>query len=858
MSALRRRLVPTLLLALSACPAVAAGSPRADVHGDPLPPGARGRLGTTRLWHGPAVTRLVFAPDGRTFFSAADDAVVCQWDAATGKLVRTFAHPKNVLGVALSPDGKLMATSAADNAVRLWLVATAQELQKWPREERCEALAFAPDGKTLGLSLRDKENGFVCLWDVTRGQEVRLLPLDAPSREDGDHIVVMWGNGRIQRGNPDEMGVAFSADGRHLAAVFRGQAQLRDLATGKKVRRYHATEGPRSLRSLAFAPDGQSLVAASDNGFVHRWEVASVEALPPLRGPNGKDFAAAAFSADGKVYAAVTRDGDLRAWQPATGKLLHESHTDKQEYRAVAVSPDGKALAYGGADGVIRVWDLGAGKERVLAGPRPEFLALTFTRDGSALVSASLSGARRWDAVTGRQTAQAEFGAADAADLGLAAGGQVLALTHADGKVTLHDPATGLVLRALEGARGKDGRVLFSPDGRTLALTGPDEGRTICLYDVGTGREVRSFTGRSDPGEPLAFAPDGRTLVSGDVRPAVWELATGRLRRRLGPAPEEPRDEAYDNLLRLVRNADRSPPARAEAALAVSPDGKRLAAGQGLSVALIHLGTGQVIGRCEGHTGVVGAAAFSPDGKLLATGAGDRTVRLWDAATGKEIGPLTGHRAAVLRVVFSPDGRTLASAGEDHTALLWDVAEAIEVARTRRAGEADARALEEWWAELANEDAAAAGKAIQGFVTRSEVAVSFLKGRLAPAAPVEPAVLARLIADLDGGEFEARERAYKELEKLGDRAEAALRQALADQPSAELRRRGSQLLDGIERRHLTAEQLRALRALEALEQIGTPAAREVLEGLARGAADDRQTREAKAALERLANAGGTP
>src|SRR6516162_3318062 len=131
MSALRRRLVPTLLLALFACPAVAAGSPRADVHGDPLPPGARGRLGTTRLWHGPAVTRLVFAPDGRTFFSAADDAVVCQWDAATGKLVRTFAHPKNVLGVALSPDGKLMATSAADNAVRLWLVATAQELQKW-------------------------------------------------------------------------------------------------------------------------------------------------------------------------------------------------------------------------------------------------------------------------------------------------------------------------------------------------------------------------------------------------------------------------------------------------------------------------------------------------------------------------------------------------------------------------------------------------------------------------------------------------------------------------------------------------------------------------------------------------------
>jgi hypothetical protein len=42
-----------------------------------------------------------------------------------------------------------------------------------------------------------------------------------------------------------------------------------------------------------------------------------------------------------------------------------------------------------------------------------------------------------------------------------------------------------------------------------------------------------------------------------------------------------------------------------------------------------------------------------------------------------------------------------------------------------------------------------------------------------------------------------------------------------------------------------------LRAIEVLERIGTPGAQELLRKLAGGAAAARQTREAKAALQRL-------
>jgi hypothetical protein len=64
--------------------------------------------------------------------------------------------------------------------------------------------------------------------------------------------------------------------------------------------------------------------------------------------------------------------------------------------------------------------------------------------------------------------------------------------------------------------------------------------------------------------------------------------------------------------------------------------------------------------------------AFSPDGRTLASCGEGKTVRLWELATGECQRILTGHAGSVNRVAFSPDGRTLASCGADKTVRLWD------------------------------------------------------------------------------------------------------------------------------------------------------------------------------------------
>jgi hypothetical protein len=102
-----------------------------------------------------------------------------------------------------------------------------------------------------------------------------------------------------------------------------------------------------------------------------------------------------------------------------------------------------------------------------------------------------------------------------------------------------------------------------------------------------------------------------------------------------------------------------------------------------------------------------------------------------------------------------------------------------------------------------------------------------------------------------------REQATKKLWKLGELAEPAYRKALASRPTLEMSRQLRALLDEVSQRqwHPTPEILRQVRAVEVLERIGTPEARELLAALSRGAAGARLTCEARTAAHRSGEQG---
>lgn len=853
---------PTILLLAVA----AAGDPPAalDSAGDPLPPAARARLGSVRLWHGPAVTGLVFTPDGRSIISSATEPVIRLWDAATGKEVRTFVgHEGKVFSVALRPDGVVLASAGEDKTVRLWNVATGRELRKWEQPKPCVCVRFSPDGKTLGLAGEGEAQMLLSLWDTEAGKEIRrfTFPL-AQERQQG----IVLGGGVVSDNKlheENDSSLAFAPDGRHV--IFRKAEYVYwcDLTTGKKIRRYEVPESTSCPPQVA--PDGQHLAAGAENGIVYRWETDSIEDLPTFNETSGGVFALA-YAPGGKLLAAAGLDGSISLLDLSEAGHHRKLDAVGGTVVALAFSPDAKTLAAGDLSGAIRVWDVAGEKERLLPGTRPSFASVAFGKKGNTVVSAGSKYVRSWDVQTGKETGQARFPRSTVIHGGLSPRGELLALKEND-NVILWNTGTGKeVCRVSSG--GKQSTPLLAPDGKSFAFSFPPGAGDLQLLKVDGATMIRQLKGPETDSTPIAYTPDGSVLIGGGPgrKLTLWETESGKVRRRLRVALSGNNWEA---------GAGRY--------FVVTPDGRSLIAVQGESIALVDLETGKIVRRFDGHEPVarsdsnevvdfgmgkfvrqtpvgeedVACLAMSPDGKLLASAGKDRTVRLWDIASGAEKARLTAHRAAVVQVAFSPDGKTLISCSDDQTALLWDVAEALRLGMPTGSSSRRGSSGEQLWNRLADEDAVAAGNAILELLDRPTVAVSLFGRQLQPVAPLPRTTMDDLLEALDSPHFLEREKAARKLGSLRDRAVFSLRRTLENpDTSAEVRRRARDLVDAYEQ-NPPPESLREARAVETLERIGTDAACRVLDTLSRGDPDALLTQRAREALQRLSYADRT-
>jgi WD40 repeat protein len=510
-----------------------------------------------------------------------------------------------------------------------------------------------------------------------------------------------------------------------------------------------------------------------------------------------------------------------------------------------AWSPDGKLLAAGSGGGTVLLYDLAAdGQRRRLLGRNAPLRAAAWSPDGKLLATGSGYEPGRptrqitlWDATAGRELRRLEAHGDEVTALAFAPGGATLAAADEDGGVCLWRVRDGKELHALAGHKGPVNCLAFSPDGRLLASGGADG--TVRLWDAAAGKERRALRGPGGAVRRLVFAPDGKELAAlhDDNAVCLWDVATG------------------------AKKAQHRRPGLE--VLAYGDDGRLLGFGPGGTdtagfVVLWDVAAGKAVRHFQAPQGLdFRGLALSPDGRCLAgmwfniaLNQPLNMIWTWEVATGKprrQFDMLSDRRVTAL--AFRPDGRAFATADADGTTVVWDGY--VLPPRTSfhyRLDNTDAV-----WGELA-EDADRAYVALCQLASNPEEAAALLRERLRPVPAFDGARLKRLIAQLDDDSFAVREKAAEELLGMAAAAEATLRELLTSHPSAEVRSRLRTILGKIKKGQEiapAAEALRTERSLEVLERLGTPAARLVLDELARGVPGAALTRQARAACRRL-------
>jgi WD40 repeat protein len=845
MHSLKRLSASIVILAVVAGGALAIApprpTPRTDLYGDPLPPGALARIGTIRLRHGSEEGGLVrFTADGKALLSICADGVVHFWDVATGRELRRFPtfritqpHP----ACCFSADGQLLVSAVWDPeaAIAAWDLRTGRENARCRLQKAGSiwSVALAPDGKTVAVGMQPRQDGRVGVWDFRSGQPLWQQTVDSPVRY-----------------------VIYTPGGAVVTTTEKGPVFVWDGATGRQLARLpgyqHGNTG-----GVAASPDGK-LLAVGDEKGIALYDAVSVKGVGRLPG-EFPGTACVEFSRDSR-YLLLRGGPGIVQWELATGRAVRRVSYQNWT-NSLDLSPDGKLLACA-TQGCVRLFDLKSGQQlQQRQAPQAGVQWLAITPDGSAVATAA------W---------------------------------MPDGNFALWDPATG---RRLRGWEAKSGTIpcLFTPDGTGIFVA--DLWTAIRLHDWATGRELRSFTfgvpGAPDGPQLAAFglSPDGKSLtailrIRDQIGQATqnlrvtWDVTTGKEQSRQPFPADLPAHLPY---LALASGAQRlaALDQRSHSSIRLydlqtgeefvslhsdgsvsghvvfSPDGALLATvcyypdpGRPhpwkSRVSVWEVATGAIVYELKPVHAWINVA-FSADGRLLATGPwANAPIQLWDLATAKEVGRWDGHRAAVSTLAFAPDGSRLATGQTDSSVLVWDIAPALQ--RIRKPTQAPGPdTLNRLWVDLAGTDARKAQAAIWALVDAPGQTLD-LFGRLLRAESVpKKQDIPRLIALLDSGRYTDREVATRQLEALGPNAAPELRKALDERPSPELRRRIGTLLamPYVVRPPRTPDERRRVRAVRVLERIGSSEACRLLNELTWGPAGAEETWQARAALARL-------
>ena len=605
-------------------------------------------------------------------------AFVCEYASAADKpeIFVQLGHVAEVTSIAFSPDEKYLVSGSMDKSVKIWEIATGREIRTFRLDQPVGKVTISPDGKSIAVI---EMGGFIRLWNMKDGKELQKFSI-------------------------------------HISEKLEKDVTL----TG-------------SAQSVAFTPDGKSLIVAS-NFFFHKGEKTNIKSkavinlwdiktgkLNKIIPAHAERISDMALSPKGKyvLLGCEEPDNTVRLLDMATGKEIRKFAGHSKPVHSVAVSPDGEYVASGAEDKTIVLWSIKTGKKikTFTNNQRYKRFSIAFSPDGKKLIVSGLSEMELWDVSTGnvvatlkggginpwsvifshagRQVAFSYENAVAMWDISAVAHGAVYHTSHSEAKRYGYSIAE---IRKFGGAVRWVDIAYFSSNAEKISSA---DVSTLYEFDrfAGTfhGRKKisqiyhddRRFFEVEDPSEGgririIDGKKNGAVIRTGydytkDANMPVFMTFSPDGRYAVGTEHEGGRFTYKIIDIRNKREIStlEMPPKFIWEGV-FSPKGKYVAGwsriyGDTPVFTLWDVSTGRKTRTFSGHSHLIQSILFTADGNRILSGSMDRTLKLWETATGKEIRTFHGHATAIYAIDISSDGRHIASGDFDGNIKLWEM-----------------------------------------------------------------------------------------------------------------------------------------------------------------------------------------
>lgn len=330
-----------------------------------------------------AISSCALTHDGKRLLVGSRDGVISLWDLSMGhKRVASFSeHSSNVEGCAFTPDEKMAISASLDGTIRVWNLEQIPIGLTDPVEKhlgRIEDCKIFSERELITVG----EDRMIRRWDIESGKMVDMF---STGHNEGITACAVFDQNKLATASYDTSLKLWNLNSHDCLTTLLPNAGI--------------------VRAFCITPDEGHLIAGSDSGKIHIWDMKKLDESPEDYATHNSYMLDNCMNSyrEQEIICTSMLDETINIWNLKQKRVVSSIAGYGGAGGVCALSAQKLLLAFSGPDATILIWSISEQRQSlVLTGHRGLVASCAFIKNDTMLVSASWDHQLKlWDLSTG-------------------------------------------------------------------------------------------------------------------------------------------------------------------------------------------------------------------------------------------------------------------------------------------------------------------------------------------------------------------------------------------------------------------------------------------------------------------------